>query len=135
MAEAEEVLRIRVHVELIDRDDPTTGRAQTHVVVTPDPFYIQPGAALLIESRHPVGVRFVGATPLVGPFRDPSTGLPDGWPGPEPTTRHWLAQFIREDGARADYYKYIVAVERDGQVHIADPENVVESDPRARGGG
>lgn len=107
------------------------------VVVSQDPVFVQPGTAILFESPHPIGLLFTDGSPMVGPFRDHTSGLPEDWPGDfEPRTEYWLGEFIREDGARTEAYKYTVAVTgEDRRVHIVDPELVVEMDPKARDSG
>lgn len=138
-----EYVPTRVELDLEPRANPNIpGRRETHILVTPHPFRVQAGHPLIFESRYRFAVHFVGTAPL-------QDGLVElvvnGKVVSEPD---WLlalreqdhvvcelpfcsGQLAREDGARVETYKFAVSlVGEDGRVHLADPEGVLDPDPK-----
>lgn len=136
-ATEQELSPIRVWVELEKKADPNgSGPPTAHIRTTPNPFHVGPGQPLLFECAKPFGVQFVGRTPLDGELVDPRDRANRPWEGaPECELEHGLGQWVRPDAAGPEKFKYIIAVydAELGVVHIADPEGVVDPDPKGPG--
>ena len=123
----------RVWVELDRKTDPNRRDGEVmRITVTPDPFWVAPGQAVVFESNEPFAVHFDEGV-LHGPLVNLKEGTPDGWPTAVDCSeekKFCYGQLARSDAARTEPYKYTVSVYGgDGRVYIADPEGVVDPDP------
>jgi hypothetical protein len=111
---------VRVELEVVHGNGSVNGH---RVVAWPDPFVAHAGTRVSWRSDHPFVVRFELETPVQGGLEIHSE------PGSE-DARHGASAVIRGDAVRLEPFKYTVAMAYDGRVLIADPDGVVDPDPR-----